>query len=116
MKYYVMMASLCGALLSGCSTTATETITPAKPLYTVSSAQKQTAYNQAMLKVGMSTRSDSKYQRIDLTSGENKEWFKDLTFKLWDRQITRAQFVEEGLSKYPTHRYEFEFVAEGFNR
>lgn len=115
MKNYLLIASVCGAMLTGC-TTGSETLVPSKPMYTVPSSQKMKAYNQAMLKVGMSTKNDAKYQRIDLATEENKVWFKDLTYRLWDRQITKEQFVEEGLSKYADHRYEFEFVAEGFNR
>ena len=118
MKYYFVIASICGAMLTGCSTVP-QTLTPVKPvkpLYEVSLSQKNQAYNQSMLKVGMSTKKDTRYQRIDLANDENKQWFKDLTYKLWDRQITRDQFVAEGVSKYPGHRYEFEFVAEGFNR
>jgi hypothetical protein len=68
-----------------------------------------------MRKVASKIQYDPKYNRIALDSPEKKVWFRDLTYRLWDRQITKSQFVAEGLEQYPTHKYEFEFVVRGFS-
>ena len=83
--------------------------------YKSASAAKQTAYNNTMRKVASGIKNDPNYNRIALDTPEKKSWFRDLTYRLWDRQISKYQFVAEGLKKYPTHKYEFEFVTRGFN-
>ena len=76
--------------------------------------EKLAMYQQTMRNVAAGIKNDTNYQRIALDTPAKKEWFKSLTYRLWDRQITRQQFIAEGLSKYPTHQYEFNFVVNGF--
>ena len=113
MKYSLLTLTLCAYLFTGCN--GVQQVTPPKPLYQVAQSKKQEAYNIAMKKVGRSTLHDPTYQRIALDTAENKIWFKTLTYKLWDREITKKEYIEEGLKRYPSHRYEFEFIAEGLN-
>lgn len=113
MKQYMLFALLSGYLLSGCS--ATKGPAPAKPLYTVAESQKAKIYQTTMGKLALSTKKDPRYQRIALETAENKAWFRSLTYRLWNREITKQAFIQEGLKQYPEHRYEFEFIAEGFN-
>jgi hypothetical protein len=67
-----------------------------------------------MRTVGLSTRQDPKYKSFGFKTTEEKIWFRDLTYAYWHRDITKNQFISKGLAKYPTHRYEFNFVADGF--
>ena len=67
-----------------------------------------------MRAVAAGIKDDPNYQRLALDTPEKKEWFKTLTYRLWDRQITRQQFVAEGLKRYPHHGYEFNFIVRGF--
>ncbi len=83
--------------------------------YKAPTPEKLERYQQKMMEVASGIKDDPKYDRIILDTPEKKSWFKDLTYRLWDRQITADQFMEEGLEKYPTHRYEFEFVIRGFS-
>ena len=76
--------------------------------------EKLDLYQQTMRNVAAGIKTDSNYQRITLDTPAKKEWFRTLTYRLWDRQITRQQFIAEGLSKYPSHQYEFNFVVNGF--
>ena len=69
------------------------------------------ALKRAKAKYYQKIKDDPNYQRIALDTPEKKAWFKDLTYRLWDRQITTNQFMSEGLSKYPDRQYEFNFVA-----
>ena len=73
-------------------------------------------FHPVMTKVALSTKKDPKYKKMALTTPKEKDWFHNLMYRLWDRQITKNQFIAEGLSRYPTHRYEFTFVANGFQR
>lgn len=78
------------------------------------SAEKAEAYENTMRKVASGIKDDPEYNRIALDTPEKKAWFKSITYKLWDRQMTRQQFMAEGLAKYPTHKHEFEFIINGF--
>jgi hypothetical protein len=84
---------------------------PAKPQMT--EEEKQAAYKSAMRKVGMTIKQDASYKKLDLSTPELKEWFTDITYKLWDHQISRGQFVAYGLEKYPDRAYEFQIIADG---
>jgi len=82
--------------------------------YKAPSPEKEARFNEAMKKVAMSTQNNPRYQKLALDTPEKKKWFKDLMYRLWDRQITRAEFINEGLKKYPDHGYEFSYIANGF--
>ena len=84
--------------------------------YTKPTPEKEEAFKQTMHKVAKSTLEDERYNKMALDTPEKKAWFKTLMYRLWDRQITSKQFIAEGLSKYPTHNYEFAFVAHGFQK
>jgi len=67
-----------------------------------------------MIKVAQSTQADPNYHRMALNTPEEKRWFKNLMYQLWDRQITRKQFIAEGTSRYPDHKYEFTYIANAY--
>lgn len=74
------------------------------------SPEKEDKFKRTMHSVGLNIQNDPAYQRIDFAGKEEKKWFRMLTYRLWDRQITRQQFLSEGTAKYPQHIYEFEFI------
>ena len=120
MKFYLLFASISLLGLTGC-TPASQYLnnTPANTTtvtthYESPTPHKSALYQQTMRSVASGIKHDTNYKRIALDTPEKKEWFKTLTYRLWDRQITRYQFMSEGLAHYPTHRYEFEFVIKGF--
>jgi len=119
-KYYLLFASISLLGLTGCTPASQYLDTPAQQNvstvthYESPTPRKLALYQQTMRSVAAGIKHDTQYQRIALDTPEKKEWFKTLTYRLWDRQITRQQFLAEGLAQYPTHRYEFEFVINGF--
>ena len=115
MKQFVWRTGIITALfmMNGCSISTD--VSPRTPLYQVSKAEKQVVFDQTLSSIGNSTKHNPNYQKMTLESAEKKKWFKALCYRLWDRQITKDQFVAEGLKVYPDHRYEFEFIAEGMN-
>jgi len=74
-------------------------------------AKKNLAYKNAMREVGAIIKSDSNYKRLNLSTPELKNWFTDVTFKVWDHQISKRQFISYGLEKFPDHAYEFNLIA-----
>lgn len=76
---------------------------------------KEAYYNKTIQKVAFNIKKDKKYTKIALNTLESKKWFKNLTYRLWDRQITRYEFIKEGLKRYPAHRYEFNFISDKMN-
>lgn len=114
--------------LSGCTSSIDHLIEPkqtTQPTYSTQTRavqsefeaptpQKKEAYEKTMRKVASGIKDDPNYQRLALDTPEKKEWFKNLTYRLWDHQITRQQFIDEGLKRYPDHGYEFNFIVRGF--
>ena len=84
---------------------------PAAPVK--SEAQKHQEYKVAMTQVGKDVKRDANYKRLDLSTPELKNWFTDITYKLWDGQISRGQFIAMGLKKFPDRSYEFETISNG---
>jgi hypothetical protein len=93
-------------------TDAAATLEP-QPIQT-SVSSKEAKFHSAMIAVAKSTKTDPRYRKLGLQSHEEKIWFKDLMYKLWDRQITRQDFIRQGVQKYPDHRYEFTYIANAY--
>ena len=125
MRRNLIIAAVIALGFSGCTSsmdhliteptrqTAQTTTIKAQP-YEAPSGPKKEAYENTMRKIAAGIQDDPNYQRISLNTPEKKEWFKSLTYRLWDRQITRYQFIEEGLKRYPDHGYELNFIVRGF--
>jgi len=128
--FKLSIAAAAAFILSGCtSSSIVPSLTPTAPSvaptrppvtkpvpYREASPEKQNRFHEKMIAVATSTKEDPNYHRMALNTAERKAWFKDLMYRLWDRQITKAQFISEGLNKYPTHLHEFEFVANGLTK
>jgi len=118
--------------LSGCTSSVDHLMEPSQPSsrtsqpsqpsqpsyaqnhYEAPTPEKQEAYEKKMIQVASGIQNDPNYTRLALDTPEKKEWFKTLTYRLWDRQITRQQFMSEGLKRYPDHGYELNFIVRGF--
>lgn len=120
MKLRISIAILTALSFSGCTSSSSLLSSPqTKPApkhYQQPSPEKQEAYQSTMRNVASGIKDDPNYQRIALDTPEKKTWFKDLTYRLWDRQISYSQFMSEGLSKYPDRKYEFNFISNGFQK
>ena len=120
MKLRISIAILTALSFSGCTSPSNLLSAPQTKItpkyYQQPTPEKREAYQNTMRNVASGIADDPKYHRIALDTPEKKAWFKDLTYKLWDRQITYSQFMSEGLSKYPDHKYEFNFVSNGFQK
>ena len=118
MKKNLLILSLIALGLNGCTST-----TQPKIIHTASSRHYQTPtpaklplFQKKMIAVAKSTLHDPRYKKMALDTPKKKAWFRTLMYRLWDRQITRDEFIKAGLDKYPSKRYEFTFVANGFQK
>ena len=128
MKRHFIVTVLAALGFSGCTSSIGHLIEPKKPTqstqqiqavqtqsyYEEPTPEKKEAYEKTMRKIASGIQDDANYQRLSLNTAEKKEWFKKLTYRLWDRQITRQQFIAEGLKRYPNHGYELNFIVRGF--
>ena len=128
MKRHFILVAFVALGLSGCTSSMDYLIEPnepaksSQPIQTTSTQydyeeptpEKKEAYEKKMREIASGIKDDPNYQRFALDTPEKKEWFKKLTYRLWDRQITRQQFITEGLKRYPDHGYEFNFIVRGF--
>lgn len=92
-----------------------------EPKFTQTTYEKPTPYKEALFnkklqEVASLIPQDPLYEKINLDTSEKKEWFKTLSYRLWDRQITRYQFIDEGLARYPLNKYEFEFIVKALQK
>ncbi len=109
------------ALITGLSFSACTSTQPAAPAPIekvsakpeMSDAEKHTEYKSIMRKVDKENKKDASFKRIDLSTPELKNWFADITYKLWDGQMSRGQFIAAGLEKFPDRSYEFETISNG---
>ena len=112
MKKILLISTVLAALtFTGC-TDSMNSVAPA-PTYQAPTEAKMAKFKPVMTEVALSTRNDPNYNKMTIRA-EDKEWFQMLMYRYWDRQLTRAQFVSQGISRYPGHNYEFAFIANGF--
>ena len=121
MKNYSILPILALFIFVGCTPSPTLPPQPDSQLpkvipYEEPTQEKSEAFQEAIGKVARSIKDDVTYTKMNLDTPEKKEWFKNLMYQLWDRQITRKMFIQKGLEKYPSHNYEFLFVANGFQK
>ena len=81
------------------------------PRYIEPSPEKKERFTSDFRTVAIKTKSDPAYERMGLDTPETKRWFKQTTYLLWNRDISRSQYIKEGLTRFPSSRYEFNFVA-----
>ena len=114
----VVVATLASLSFSACTSPdlGTSSASRIAVTYEKPTEAKLAVFHPIMTKVALSTKDDPNYKKMSLSTTEEKEWFHNLMYRLWDRQITKNQFISEGVAKYPTHRYEFTFIANGFQK
>ena len=56
------------------------------------------------------------YKKIPLKKSADQQWFIRESFKLWDKQIAKDQYVSNGEKKVPGYKSSFEFLADEFTK
>ena len=52
------------------------------------------------------------YKHLPLTKKGDYDWFYIETYALWGKNISRVQFIQNGVHKYPEHRKSLEYLAD----
>lgn len=116
-KKLLVAVAFSAALFTGCTSTGT-TPTPAPTViaggYDTATPAKVEAYHNDLRKVAVRIRNNPNYNKIERKTAEEKKWFNDLMYRYWNRDITKTQFISEGLTQYPAHKNEFVFIADSF--
>ncbi len=55
-------------------------------------------------------QTDSNYKKFPLKGDKELKWFNTISFKLWDKQISKDQFISEGLKRFPGYKESFEYL------
>jgi hypothetical protein len=115
-----------GMLLTGCATNTLSTspsepkdrIVSAIPKKEISSMQatKRQRFDETMRRIVAYIKTDPQYKKIGLKTPEEKRWFKNLLYELWNRDITKREFIARGVKRYPDKRYEFSVIADAMQR
>ena len=116
---YALITSL---FMSGCSydaLTAQNTAPTQRIAHTQTSPMTHVAphgFDDVMQALVAQIKADANYRKIGLKTPKEKQWFKATLYKLWHRDITRSDFIAQGVKRYPTKRYEFTFIADAMQR
>lgn len=85
---------------------------PSESLLHADDPAVQAAYKAQMEHAVDIVQATPNYKRIPLDTEEEQAWFTALTFLYWDNQITREEFIQEGLSRFPGYKASLELVAD----
>jgi len=111
----LIIGSISAILFSGCSTSVPDFIPTYKVQKKMNYIEVNPKHSEAFAKdfntVALKTKSDPNYTRMGLKQND-KKWFKTITYMLWNRNLSKQDYINEGLTRYPSHRYEFAFVAD----
>jgi hypothetical protein len=71
-------------------------------------------FDRKMSSVIGQIKADPSYRKIPLDTSEDRQWFYDQSAALFEKKITKAQYVEEGSRKFPGYEASFDKLADLF--
>ena len=70
------------------------------------------AFEKKLTSVAETLPKEPGYKRIPLDTQTEQEWFTTQAFLLWDKKMSKDQFVTEGEKRFPGYKESFEVVAD----
>lgn len=52
------------------------------------------------------------YKHLPLTEKSDFDWFYIETYALWEKSVSKNQFIQNGLQRYPSYRESLEYLAD----
>jgi len=52
------------------------------------------------------------YKHLPLTKKADYDWFYIETYAVWEKSVSKNQFIQNGLQRYPTYRESLEYLAD----
>jgi len=86
----------------------------AASLLTATSSMAGTAFDNKMSSVIKTVKADPNYKVIPLDSSSDRKWFFAQCEALYDKKITKEQFVSEGARQFPGYDASFSQLADLF--
>ena len=79
-------------------------------------AEDTGAFQHDLSRVSSELGNDPSYRRIPLEGLEDQQWFGELAYSLWQKKIGTAEFVSQGVARFPDYQDSFEAVAKRLAR
>jgi len=77
---------------------------------------KTAAFETKFTKVLDDIKKKDDYKKIPLETNANTEWFIKQSFMLWDKQLTKEQYISNGAKKFPGYEKTFAYLADEFSK
>lgn len=52
------------------------------------------------------------YKHLPLKEKADFDWFYIETYAVWEKNVTKDQFIQNGLQRYPSYRESLEYLAD----
>lgn len=69
------------------------------------------AFQSKLSSVAKEAAADPSYKEIPLNTTADKNWFTDLAYKYYKKDITGGEFVKQGVAKFPEYGDSFQYLA-----
>jgi len=76
--------------------------------------KKVAAFEKKFTQVLDDVSNKDDYKKIPFDSNADTEEFIANAYKLWDKQISKEEFINAGLKKYPEYKDTYNYLADEF--
>jgi hypothetical protein len=83
-------------------------------LLTATSSMATTAFDNKMATVIKTVKADPNYKAIPLDTSADRQWFFSQCEALYNKKISKEQFVAEGAKQFPGYEASFSQLADQF--
>ena len=70
------------------------------------------AFQRDLSQVAAELNNDPSYRRLPLEGPDDQQWFTELAYSLYKREISAAQFVAKGVERFPDYQDSFATIAK----
>ena len=75
-------------------------------------AGEANAFQRDLSQVSAELNNDPSYRRLPLEGPDDQQWFTDLAYALYKREISAAEFVSKGVERFPDYQDSFATIAK----
>jgi len=84
----------------------------ADDMSSMANADTMKAFQDKLASVTQAAAADPDYDKIPLDTAADQSWFTDLAYKYYKKDITGAEFVQQGIAKFPGYGDSFQYIAD----
>jgi len=75
-------------------------------------AGEANTFQRDLSQVAAELDNDPSYRRLPLEGPDDQQWFTDLAYSLYTREISAAEFVAKGVERFPDYQDSFATLAK----